>query len=79
MADLNVRNVPDDVLARLRSQAGLAGVSLSEWVRTALADRARLPTTAELAATQERLAEHAQRREQFDRYYAERLRRRNQA
>lgn len=50
MPDVNIRNVPEDVLERLKAQAGAQGVSLSEWVRVALADRAALPTAAELGA-----------------------------
>ncbi|MGH9184849.1 MAG: FitA-like ribbon-helix-helix domain-containing protein [Acidimicrobiales bacterium] len=76
MADLNVRNVPDDVLARLRDQASQEGVSLSEWVRMALADRAATPTAAELVARRQRLGHNAQPREEFDRYYRARLRHR---
>jgi hypothetical protein len=76
MADVNVRAVPDDVVARLREQAAAEGVSLSEWIRLALADRAALPTTAELASRREALTESAQPRQEFDRYYRNRLHRR---
>jgi plasmid stability protein len=75
LADLHVRNVPDHVLERLRSQAALEGMSVSEWVRAALADRAELLTPTELAATRSQLAAHALPREEFDRYYAARRRR----
>ena len=40
MPDVNVRGLDDAVLARLREQAAAEGVSLSEWIRSALADRA---------------------------------------
>ena len=76
MADLNVRGIPDDVLARLKEQASLEGVSLSEWVRITLADRAARPTASELMARRAELADAAQPRDEFDRYYAGRLHRR---
>lgn len=77
MPDLNVRNVPEDVLERLRAQAEAEGVSVSEWVRTALAERAELPTAAELAVRRaERLA-NAESAESFAAFYAKRLRRRS--
>jgi hypothetical protein len=77
MPDLNVRNVPEAVLERLRAQAEAEGVSVSEWVRTALAERADLPTAAELAARRaERLAD-AEPAESFSAFYAKRLRRRS--
>ena len=76
MADVNVRAVPDDIVARLREQASAEGVSMSEWIRLALADRAALPTTAELAARRAGLADAAQPRDEFDVYYRTRLHRR---
>jgi len=76
VADLNVRNVDDAVLERLRQQAAAEGVSLSEWVRAALTDRAELPTVAELAARRAARAETAQSAEEFSTYYRERLHRR---
>ena len=76
VADVNVRAVPDDVVARLREQATAEGVSMSEWIRLALADRAALPTTAELAARRDALAGSAQPRADFDLYYRTRLHRR---
>lgn len=75
MPDLNVRNVPEAVLDRLRAQAAAEGVSVSEWVRIALAERAELPTAAELAARRaERLAD-AESPESFAAFYTKRLRR----
>ena len=79
MADVNVRAVPDDVVARLREQATAEGVSMSEWIRLALADRAALPTAAELSARRAVLAEAAEpatSRDEFDLYYRARLHRR---
>ena len=75
MADLNVRNVPDDVLDRLRRQAELEGISLSEWVRQALADRAELPTVPELAQRRRNLPWEPMPREEFDAYYHAQLHR----
>ena len=49
---------------------------MSEWIRLALADRAALPTAAELAARRAGLAESAQPRGEFDAWYRERLHRR---
>jgi plasmid stability protein len=77
MADVNVRKVPDQVVARLREQAAAEGVSLSEWIRLALTDRAALSTPGELAARRSQLAATTQTREEFDRYYRDRLRRRS--
>ena len=49
---------------------------MSEWIRLALADRAALPTTAELAARRVGLADAAQPHDEFDVYYRTRLHRR---
>ena len=79
MADVNVRAVPDDVVERLREQAAAEGVSMSEWIRLALADRAALPTAAELAARRAAVgadAAPATSRADFDLYYRTRLHRR---
>ncbi len=70
---MNVRAVPDDVVARLREQATAEGVSMSEWIRLALADRAALPTPGELAARRAGLVESAQPRHEFDVWYRQRL------
>ncbi|HEY0399313.1 MAG TPA: ribbon-helix-helix protein, CopG family [Acidimicrobiia bacterium] len=77
MPDLNVRNVPDDVVERLKAQAVAEGVSLSEWVRAALTDRAELPTSRELAARRAVWADQAEPPEAFAEYYRRRLRRRS--
>jgi hypothetical protein len=76
MPDVNVRGLDDAVLARLREQAAAEGVSLSEWIRSALADRAELPTAAELAARRADRMGAAQSRDEFAAYYRERLHRR---
>lgn len=76
MSDLNVRNVPEVVVERLKEQAAAEGVSLSEWVRAALADRAELPTDAELAARRAAWSDQAESPEAFGEYYRRRLRRR---
>jgi acyl-CoA synthetase (NDP forming) len=76
MPDLNVRGVDETVLERLRQQAAAEGVSLSEWVRTALAERAELPTSAELVARRAARAGKAQSAEEFAAYYRKRLHRR---
>lgn len=77
MPDVNVRNVPEVVLDRLRAQADAGGVSLSEWIRSALADRAELPTAAELAARRRARADDAQPPEEFAAFFQRRLRRRS--
>ncbi|MDQ1517265.1 MAG: hypothetical protein QOE80_3095 [Actinomycetota bacterium] len=77
MPDLNVRNVPDDVVERLKAQAAAESVSLSEWVRGALSDRAELPTSRELAARRAVWADQAESPEAFAGYYRRRLRRRS--
>jgi plasmid stability protein len=77
MPDLNVRNVPEAVLERLRRQAAVEGVSLSEWVRMALAERAELPTAAELVARRAARSHDAQTPEEFAAFYRRRLRRRS--
>ena len=77
MADLNVRNIPEDVLERLREQARAEGLSLSEWVRLTLADRAELPTAAELSQWRARRSSDAQTSEDFAAFYRKRLHRRS--
>jgi plasmid stability protein len=76
MPDVNVRNVPEAVLERLRGQAEAEGVSLSEWIRIALADRAELPTAAELATRRSGLVKSAQPSDEFAAFYRRRLHRR---
>ena len=50
MANVQIRDVPDDVHRRLKSQAALSGQSLNEYLLARMADIARLPTVPELAA-----------------------------
>ncbi|MGO9487796.1 MAG: FitA-like ribbon-helix-helix domain-containing protein [Solirubrobacteraceae bacterium] len=47
---VQIRDVPEEVHAILKSRAVLAGVSLSEYLRTVLERDASRPTPAELAA-----------------------------
>jgi plasmid stability protein len=47
---VQIRDVPDDVHAVLKSRAALSGVSLSEYLRTVLQRAASRPTPAELSA-----------------------------
>ena len=50
MGILQVRDVPDEVLAKLRERAEAQGVSLSAYVRDMLTNDARQPTMAEVVA-----------------------------
>jgi plasmid stability protein len=47
---VQIRDVPEDVHGILKARAALAGVSLSEYVRSLLARSAARPSAAELAA-----------------------------
>lgn len=47
---VQIRDVPEDVHAKLKSRAALAGVSLSEYLRGVLERTAARPTPAELSA-----------------------------
>ncbi len=47
---VQIRDVPEDVHAILKSRAALAGVSLSEYLRAVLERDASRPTPAELSA-----------------------------
>jgi antitoxin FitA len=49
MPNVQVRDVPDDVHRRLKSQAALAGQSLNEFLLARMGDIARTPTVEELA------------------------------
>ncbi|HEV2997981.1 MAG TPA: toxin-antitoxin system HicB family antitoxin [Solirubrobacteraceae bacterium] len=49
MPNVQVRDVPEDVHRRLKSQAALAGQSLNEFLLARMGDIARTPTVAELA------------------------------
>ena len=49
MANVQVRDVPEDVHRRLKFHAALAGQSLNEFLRERLIEMARVPTVPELA------------------------------
>jgi hypothetical protein len=49
MPNVQVRDVPDDVHRRLKSQAALAGQSLNEFLLARMSEIARVPTVPELA------------------------------
>jgi len=50
MANVQIRDVPDDVHRRLKAQAALSGQSLNEYLLARVTDLARTPTVPELAA-----------------------------
>ena len=58
VASLQVRDVPEDVHRRLKSQAALAGQSLNEFMLARMSEIARVPTVPELA-------EHIRRRQPY--------------
>jgi len=47
---IQIRDVPDDVHAKLRSRAAAAGMSMSEYLRSELIRAARQETVAEVMA-----------------------------
>jgi hypothetical protein len=49
VANVQIRDVPDDVHRRLKSQAALAGQSLNEFLLARMAEIASTPTLPELA------------------------------
>lgn len=49
MPNVQVRDVPDDVHRRLKSQAAMAGQSLNDFLLARLSGIARVPTVPELA------------------------------
>ena len=49
MPNIQVRDVPDDIHRRLKSQAALAGQSLNEFLLARMKDVARVPAVPELA------------------------------
>jgi antitoxin FitA len=49
MANVQVRDVPDDVHRKLKSRAALAGKSLNEFLLERMSEMARVPTVPELA------------------------------
>jgi len=48
MKMIQIRNVPDELHRRLKSQAALEGTSLSDYLRTQIQAVAERPTIAEL-------------------------------
>jgi hypothetical protein len=49
MANVQIRDVPDEVHRRLKAQAAMAGQSLNEFLVARMGDIARTPSVAELA------------------------------
>ena len=49
MANVQVRDVPDDVHRRLKAQAAMAGQSLNEFLVARMGDIAGTPSVVELA------------------------------
>ena len=49
MANVQVRDVPDDVHRKLKSRAALAGQSLNDFLLERISELARVPTVPELA------------------------------
>ena len=49
MPNVQIRDVPDKVHRRLKSQAALAGQSLNEFLLARMSEIARVPTVPELA------------------------------
>jgi len=47
---VQIRDVPEDVHRRLKSQAAFEGLSLNEYLLARITEIARLPTLAELSA-----------------------------
>ena len=47
---IQIRDVPDDVHAKLRARAAAAGMSMSEYLRSELIQAARQETVAEVMA-----------------------------
>jgi len=50
VANIQIRDVPEDVHRQLKSQAALDGQSLNEFLLARLTELARLPTIPELIA-----------------------------
>jgi antitoxin FitA len=53
---IQIRNVPDALHRRLKSRAALAGMSLSDYLLSAIREVAERPSLAELRARLERRA-----------------------
>jgi antitoxin FitA len=52
---IQIRNVPDDLHAKLKARAAMAGTSLSEYILRELAASAKEPTIEEIIQRLERL------------------------
>ena len=59
MANVQIRDVPEDVHRRLKSQAAATGQSLNDFLLDRVSEIARLPTIPEMA-------ERIRRREPYD-------------
>lgn len=59
VANVQVRDVPDDVHRRLKAQAALAGQSLNEFLLARMRDIALTPTVPELTERIRRRAPYA--------------------
>ena len=72
MAAIHIRDLDDDVQRRLVEQADAEGVSFSEWVRSALTARARVPSAAEFnrLASERRAKGEAMTWSEFDEFMA---------
>lgn len=79
MPDLNIRSVPDDVVSRLQEQASAGGLSVSEFIRQTLLERANRATPAEIAALRARNDASPESRIEFDAFYSTRMHRRQTA
>jgi len=49
LANVQIRDVPEDVHRRLKAQAAMAGQSLNEFLLARMSDIARTPSVPELA------------------------------
>ena len=49
MANVQIRDVPEDVHRRLKAQAAMSGQSLNEFLLARMGEIARTPSIAELA------------------------------
>ncbi|WP_272475593.1 FitA-like ribbon-helix-helix domain-containing protein [Baekduia alba] len=49
MPNVQIRDVPEDVHRRLKSQAALSGQSLNEFLLARMGDIASVPTVSEMA------------------------------
>jgi len=49
MANVQIRDVPEDVHRRLKAQAAMSGQSLNDFLRGRITELARAPTVSEIA------------------------------